>query len=54
MVSSDVVVYTKEVALREDSSQVLRLLCGTAEAEIARAKRKVLMEEGYILMDVLK
>jgi hypothetical protein len=54
MVSSDVVVYTKEVALRDDSSQVLRLLCGRAEAEIASAKRKDLREEGYILMDVFK
>jgi hypothetical protein len=54
MVYSDVVVYTKDVALRNDSSQVLRLLCGRAEAEIASAKRKVLKEEGYILMDVFK
>jgi hypothetical protein len=49
IVSSDVVVYTNEVVFKDDSSQMLRAVCGMAAAEATRAKSNPLEKRCIIV-----
>jgi len=54
MVSSDVVVYTNDVVLRDVLSQAARVVWGMATAVAARPSRKTLNDSGCILSGMVE